>query len=135
MVALIVMMFESRFWQKKIRWLKFFYLTSVPAHEDLQWPRLEPTADEFASCMGNGGRQVLNNEPRKGKIHHVPKGFLLPKTLNFKVSNLKKVDRSAGTAANQKAAAASAWVLSNAHSNFVNGPMVWTGAAVGDVKD
>ena len=39
----------------------------------------------------------------------------------------KSNDRAAGTAANQRAAAATAWILANSASGFVNGPMSWTG--------
>lgn len=64
---------------------------------------------------------------RSGKVFTLPETFKLPKALNFTIKNLKQVDRSAGTAANQRAAAATAWVLSNSQSNFRHAPMAWTG--------
>ena len=110
-----------------MRWSKFFYMTTVPSHKDLQWPQVEPTPEDFTASMRRHVDPTLNKEPRKGKVFTVPGGFVIPKAVNFKVSNLKKVERSAGTAANQRAAAATAWVLANAEQNFVNGPMAWTG--------
>ena len=110
-----------------LRWTKFFYMLCVPSHSDLDWPRLEPSPADFVDAMKTGGRVVLEEDTQKGKVFTVPKSMTLPKALNFTVSNLQKVDRSAGTAANQRAAAATAWILSNAASGFIHGPMAWTG--------
>ena len=95
----------------------------VPSYSDLDWPRLEPSLADFVDAMKTGGRVVLDEDTQKGKVFTVPKSI----TLNLTVSNLQKVDRSAGTAANQRAAAATAWILSNAASGFIHGPMAWTG--------
>ena len=99
----------------------------VPSHSGLDWPRLEPTPEDFVAAMKTGGSAVLEDDTRKGTVFTVPKAMTLPKTLNFTVSNLQKVDRSAGTAANQRAAAATAWILANSSSDFIHGPMAWTG--------
>ena len=103
-------------------------MTTVPQHRELEWPRLEPSPEDFAECMKKGGRAtLLNEEKRHGKTFGVPAKLTLPKSLKYTIANLKKIDRSAGTSANHRAAAASAWVLANAPSGFVNGPMLWTG--------
>jgi hypothetical protein len=77
--------------------------------------------------MAAGGRLDSAEEARKGKVFTVPTTFALPKCLNFNAKGLKSNDRAAGTAANQRAAAATAWILANSASGFVNGPMSWTG--------
>lgn len=110
-----------------LRWSKFFYMTSVPTHNELKSPRLEPTPTDFTTAMKMGGRGLLADDPKKGKVFSIPKTFSLPKALAFTPNNLKTLDRSAGTAANQRAAAATAWVLANATSDFVHGPVSWTG--------
>ena len=110
-----------------LRWSKYFYMTSVPSHNSLDWKRLEPTADDFTAAMTSGGRVLLEEDTKRGKVFTVPKSFTLPKCLNFTVKGLSKNERSAGTAANQRAAAATMWILSNAGSNFVHSTMTWTG--------
>ena len=102
-------------------------MTTVPAHHELKWPRLEVTPRDFAACCQLSGRTQVNDEKRKGKVFRVPDKFTLPKSLNFKVASLKKTDRAAGTSANHRAAAATAWVMSNASGDFSNAPMLWTG--------
>ena len=105
-------------------------MTSVPQQNDLEWPRLEPSPQDFNDAMRLTGRVHLKDDTSKGKVFTVPDKFTLPKQLKFTVSNLKKVDRSAGTAANQRAAAATAWILANSPSNFRHAPMLWTGRLV-----
>ena len=81
--------------------------------------------------MQTGGGILIEEESKPGKVFTVPKSLTLPKCLNFNVKGLKKIDRNAGTAANQKAAAATAWILANAASGFAHGPMAWTGSGLG----
>lgn len=112
---------------KLSKWSKFFYMTSVPQQHDLKWPRLEPTPHDFAEAMKLGGRSRLAEDTKKGSVFTVSSKFVLPKSLKFTVANLKQIDRSAGTAANQRAAAATAWILANAGNDFAHAPMTWTG--------
>ena len=102
-------------------------MTSVPQQHDLKWPRLEPTPHDFAEAMKLGGRSRLAEDTKKGSVFTVSSKFVLPKSLKFTVANLKQIDRSAGTAANQRAAAATAWILANAGNDFAHAPMTWTG--------
>ena len=102
-------------------------MTCVPSHNSLGWKRVEPTPRDFMDTMAAGGRLDSAEEARKGKVFTVPTTFALPKCLKFNAKGLKSNDRAAGTAANQRAAAATAWILANSASGFVNGPMSWTG--------
>ena len=108
---------------------KFFYMTSVPQHAELQWPALEPTCDDFTQCMGvNGFNRTPDLAQSSNKIFTIPTSFQLPKELNFTLANLKKVSRSAGTAANHRSAAASAWLMANSATDFSGAGMAWAGA-------
>ncbi|CAK9047681.1 Uncharacterized protein SCF082_LOCUS26671, partial [Durusdinium trenchii] len=109
---------------KMSKWLKFFYMTCVPTQDELKWPRLDATPEDFTAAMKQSNRMTPTGK-RSGKVFTLPETFKLPKALNFTIKNLKQVDRSAGTAANQRAAAATAWVLSNSQSNFRHAPMVY----------
>ena len=102
-------------------------MTCVPTHNELDWPRLEPGVNDFAAAMRAGGRIVLQAEPKKGKVFKVATTMQLPKALGFTPKNLKQQDRSAGTSANMRASAASAFLLANSPTLFVNAPMAWTG--------
>jgi hypothetical protein len=111
-----------------LRWAKYFYMTCVPMHNELKWPRLEPTAGDFTTSMALAGRDLVRGEDaRPGKVFKVPKSLTLPKSLDFTVKQLRQVERSAGTLANQRSAAATAWILSNSTSGFEHAPMAWTG--------
>ena len=107
-------------------------MTSVPQHADLEWPSLEPTCDDFIDCMGVSG---FNRNPdlvqASNKIFTIPTSLQLPRELNFTVANLKRVTRSAGTAANHRSAAASAWLMANSSTNFSGAAMAWSGTAQG----
>ena len=97
---------------------------------ELGWPRLEPTSADFVKGMGMhrlSDPLDAKNDPNN-KIFTIPSSFALPKTLGFTIANLKTVGRKAGTEANQKSAAATAWVLANSASGFVAAPMAWSGS-------
>lgn len=112
------------------RWTKFFYMNAVPTHRELNWPRLDPTPDDFSRSMKKQGRTVFADDTKRGKVFDVSATFKLPRELQFTPNNLLQSDRSAGTAANHRAAAATAWILSNSSSNFVNAPTAWTGTVI-----
>ncbi|CAK8995796.1 unnamed protein product [Durusdinium trenchii] len=95
------------------------------AEDELKWTRLEPTANDFTRCVGQTRFSV--DEKKRGKTFDIPKAFALPACLRYKPSNLKVVDRSAGTAANHRSAAATAWIISNAVSDFRHAADAWTG--------
>lgn len=100
-------------------------MTCTPSQDELKWTRLEPTANDFTRCVGQTRFSV--DEKKRGKTFDIPKAFALPACLRYKPSNLKVVDRSAGTAANHRSAAATAWIISNAVSDFRHAADAWTG--------
>lgn len=103
-------------------------MTSVPQHSELEWPRLEPSIDDFIRSMAaRGFAEPVEGNRDSNKIFTIPSAFSLPKSLGFNIANLKKIGRKAGTEANHKSAAASAWLLANAASHFEAAPMAWTG--------
>ena len=78
------------FWKKlatelwielSLRWSKYFYMTSVPQQNDLEWPRLEPSPQDFNDAMRLTGRVHLKDDTSKGKVFTVPDKFTLPKQL------------------------------------------------------
>ena len=116
----------------ELRWLKFFYLTCVPSQRELGWPRLEPEPDDFVKAMREStctGLLEKGQANASSKIFTVPSSAKLPKALKFTCSGLSKVNRSASTAANQRAAAATGWLVYNWQNGFIHGPMAWTGPA------
>ena len=74
-----------------------------------------------------GFAEPVEGNRDSNKIFTIPSAFSLPKSLGFNIANLKKIGRKAGTEANHKSAAASAWLLANAASHFEAAPMAWTG--------
>ena len=97
---------------------------------ELGWPRLEPTCDDFVQGMGmRGFSDPLDaKNDSSNKVFTIPSSLALPKKLGFTIANLKTIGRKAGTEANQKSAAATAWVLANSASDFVAAPMAWSGS-------
>ena len=105
-------------------------MNTVPTHLELNWPRLDPTPEDFSQAMRRDGRTALSHDTKRGKVFDISTKFKLPRELQFTPNNLLQSDRSAGTAANHRAAAATAWILSNSSSNFVNAPNAWTGSVI-----
>ena len=55
---------------EQMRWSKFFYMTTVPSHKDLQWPQVEPTPEDFTASMRRHVDPTLNKEPPERKSVH-----------------------------------------------------------------
>ncbi|CAJ1430888.1 unnamed protein product [Effrenium voratum] len=108
------------------RWLKHFYMTCVSTHNELQWPRHEPTFEDFRETFRFRAAKQTDPVQENKKIFGVPAGFKLPDSLKFTMSNLKTTGRKAGTLSNHTMAAATAWIL-NCSPNFEATSKTWTG--------
>ncbi|CAE7444521.1 unnamed protein product, partial [Symbiodinium necroappetens] len=114
-------------------WSKFFYMTCVPSQDDLEWPRLEPTYEDFLAAVNR--RAALckpdNLLEQNQRVFAMSEKFKLPAALNFTLNNLKKPGgKPAGTFSNQVMTAATAFIANM--SSPLDGSMgkAWTGGGV-----
>ena len=114
-----------------LRWSKYFYLTTVPSHEELEWDRLEPSYADFVAAVnrrtklctasGQGAKQ------ENARIFAMSEKFKLPGVLGFKASNLKTTEKNAGPMSNQVMTAATAFLASITEPSTVD--KAWAGTS------
>ena len=110
------------------RWLKYFYLNNVPSQDDLEWPKLSPSYEDFLKAVRRR-RELCVAEKNMGqnrRIFAMTEKYKLPRELSYTAANLKKTGKNAGPLSNQVMAAASAFVTHAAQSpDAIQG--AWTG--------
>ncbi|CAE7939687.1 unnamed protein product [Symbiodinium necroappetens] len=102
---------------KLTKWLKYFYMNTVPSHDDLEWDKLEPSYRDFLAAINR--RATLCREAcakdqdmaSNSRVFSMTEKFTLPQALNFTPSNLKKTEKNAGPFSNQVMTAATAFLM------------------------
>ena len=130
------------------RWTKFLYTMAAPSIRASKWPQLRQSIQDFGQNVGKTFRAEeasrragpRANEEAPGSSNRLKatnKAFrtaqtLLPDNVQelFREENLKKCYKKAGTESNQRASAATAWLLQNAGS-WDRSTSAWTGRAMG----
>ena len=121
----------------ELRWTRFFYCTtmqSVTSESGFGWPHLTTTYEDH---LDKGLTHKMNyNEEMGGKAFHIQQCPLPPDIRSRMISSVKdsKDDvKKAGTLSNQRAAAASAWLLGNLRTEFRSASMAWTGPLIAEI--
>lgn len=110
----------------QLRWTRYFYCTTLPSLAGLGWPQLAPTLDDhYQASRCEGSKKELAGLAGKA-IKST--SFPLPAEIKSKLVRMRlETSKKAGTASNQRAAAATAWVLQNFTSGFKKADLAWTG--------
>ena len=90
-------------------------MNSVPSHDELEWPKLEPSYDDFLAAVRR--RMKLCKQVKEhnmmapnSRVFSMTEKFTLPAALRFTPKNLKTTGKNAGTMSNQVMTAATALV-------------------------
>ncbi|CAJ1372311.1 unnamed protein product, partial [Effrenium voratum] len=108
------------------KWTRYFYCTTLPSLAGLGWPQLAPTLDDhYQASRCEGSKKELAGLAGKA---FKSTSFPLPAEIKSKLVRMRlETSKKAGTASNQRAAAATAWVLQNFTSGFKKADLAWTG--------
>ena len=109
--------------QPKIRWTRYFYCTTLPSLRGTGWPELSTSYEEH--CLDpTAMKDLLQTSGKSFGISDVP----LTKEIKDGIvsCNLENC-KLAGTQSNQRAAAATSWIVYHQGTQFATAHMAWTG--------
>lgn len=105
-------------WLLTLRWTRYFYTTTLPKMRESGWPQLQVGMGEHPQSLAvgtfDGGKSFFSGQLSKPVRDSI---------LNLRYGDVKK----AGVESHQRAAAATAWLLTNAGGRFNNIKLAWTG--------
>ena len=105
-------------------------MQSLTQESGFGWPHLATTYEDHLDKGLIDTGKSKNPDDITGKAFHINQFPLPPDIRNRMISSVRdsKDDvKKAGTLSNQRAAAASAWLLCNARTEFRSATMAWTG--------
>lgn len=114
----------------ELRWSRYFYCTTLPSLKEVGFPQVSTClADHVAEGAHSPGMLTKSGKSFSSTDTPIPDD-VRKHIVNMKLVNTKK----AGVQSNQRATAATAWLLRNSASHFNAINMAWTGAACGQRK-
>ncbi|CAE7252162.1 unnamed protein product, partial [Symbiodinium microadriaticum] len=118
---------QTQRWQF-LMWTRFFYATSLPSiansNPEYHWPQLETSLREHASVRKKTPEQQKACYGKAFKVSEkLDEAVRRDGFIKCKLGSTKK----AGIISNQKASAATAWVVANQHNDFADAALAWTG--------
>ncbi|CAJ1405664.1 unnamed protein product [Effrenium voratum] len=104
---------EKKTLQKLHQWVKFLYTITAPVLRTIQWPQLRLTLADFMRLNTSKNKTATSRQEMHQKTFRVARDSLAKSPALKKELTplaLQKKYKNAGTIANQKAAAATAWI-------------------------
>ena len=114
------------------RWVRWWYLTTMPSLRESGWNQVATSLEGHAKEIqeGNRGRQEFDAGKNFKVTDPLPKPIRAA-IIQCKLDNVKK----AGSQSNQRASAATALLLQSARQDFKPLAMAWTGSVVENCAD